>query len=107
MANGTVLRKGDEIAITVSKDWADAVGAIRSRVLHHFKGDDTPASQLFAAKLVSLTDSEGLWVEALGDATGKHRLAKGKMLIPWAYIYTVRSDRISESEREKIGFAKV
>ena len=95
-----MLRKGDVVAITVTREWADSAGAVN--VLHHFKGDDyTEAVRTFAASLISITDSEGLWVEGPKKPGRREKI---RLLIPWAYIITIRSGSINEADRKKIGF---
>jgi hypothetical protein len=87
--------------------WSRSIGPTQltqKNTLLHAPGNDTADAQLLVAKLVSLTDSEGLWVEALDDARGKLKV-RSKMLIPWTYIQTVRSDPVSGIDREKIGFS--
>jgi hypothetical protein len=97
-----VLKVGDLIAITVPTSWAKAAKA--GDVIHHFKGDDTQTSRLYAARLASLGDAEGLWVESMKNESGKSRI-RTKLLIPWGYVIALRSDPLSEVEREKLGFA--
>jgi hypothetical protein len=95
-----MLRKGEVVAVTVPRDWAESAGA--ERVLHHFKGDDyTEAVRTFAGYLVSVTDSEGLWFEGPKQ---EEKRTQTRILIPWAYISTIRTGSINEKLRKKIGF---
>ena len=100
-----VLKKGDIVVITVDRKWSDAVGA--AHVLHQFTEEDyTGDARAFIAKLVSMTDSEGLWVEGprKKNTTSEHERVGIKLLIPWVYILAVRSAAVSQADRKRMGF---
>src|SRR5436309_3296750 len=97
------IKKGDKIAVTVTKQWAEAVGPVSW--LHYFSANDTASSRLFFAKLVSLTDSEGLWIESAHESPPDKRDAD-EMLVPWSFIFAIQTSNRFQSDRETMGFLK-
>jgi hypothetical protein len=94
------MKKGDRIAVTVTAAWADAVGPSPS--LHYFKGNDTPTSRLFFPKVVSITHSDGLWVESASETEAAETSI---LFVPWSYIIAIRSSSLLEADRHKPGFS--
>jgi hypothetical protein len=98
------IKKGDEIAVTVTKQWADAVGAIP--MLHYFSKEETSAARVFIAKLVSTTEPNGLWVESAIAPKPDEADVADMMLVPWSCILAVRTSPCLQSQRETLGFVK-
>ncbi len=92
------LKKGDKVAVNVHKDWANAV---KSDILHYFAGDNTEESRLFIARIVSVTDPDGLWFESSSEERPQF---KQKILVPWPFIFSVRTGAVFESKRTATGF---
>ena len=98
------IKKGDQIAVTVTKEWAEAVGPVSW--LHYFSANDTATSRLFFAKLVSVTDSEGLWIESAEEVPPGKRDTADEMLVPWSFIFAIQTSAYFQSDRETMGFVK-
>ncbi len=97
------IKKGDVVGVTVTKEWADAVGPDES--IHYFSTHDTPRSRLFLAKVLSITDPVGLWVEATDDfRVPEHSDGAATLFVPWAYIIAVRSGSVFKVDRRRPGF---
>jgi hypothetical protein len=96
------IRKGDEIAVTVTKEWAEAVGPVP--LLHYFPGDETPTGRLFIARLVSLADPEGVWIESSDGLPSDKDYMADKMLVPWKFILAIRTSPCLQSKHEPPGF---
>ena len=79
------FKAGEVVAITVVAEWAEQVGA--GHHLHEFKAEAGTAPT-FAAEVVSMTDSEGLWVSS-GDNEKDDAITI--LMIPWGYILLVKS----------------
>jgi hypothetical protein len=95
-----IIRSGDPIAITVTRHWARDVGAVN--LLHHITGDiNSNTSMTFGANLISVTNSEGLWVES---SSGSENPAK--ILIPWSHVLTVRSNASFGDSEQSVGFIR-
>jgi hypothetical protein len=92
------LKVGTDIAITVRLDWSEAVNP--GKYFHYFEKDDTATSRTYGVKLVSFGEGEGLWVESASD---EERARLIKMLIPWHYIFCVRSWPADRNEN-RVGF---
>lgn len=96
------MKKGDLIAITVSKEWAEAVGPVPA--IHYFEGNETLTARLFIARLISITESDGLWVESANNSSEADSEDTTRLFVPWAYIIAIRSSRSLETDRHKLGF---
>ena len=97
------MLKGDKIAVTVTKEWADAVGAIA--LLHYFSREETNAARAFIAKLVSIAEPNGLWIES-AIASPDEDEAGDMMFVPWSAILAIRTSPGLQPEREPLGFVK-
>lgn len=98
------IKKGDEIAITVEKGWAEAVSPCR--VLRYLSGNETPASRLFIASLVSC-EAEGIWVEELKDSEGKAEGDPDRILVPWRFLLAVQTSPLLLAQRRQMGFGDI
>jgi|SRR5579875_1507885 len=98
------MKKGDLIAVTVSREWADAVGPVDA--IHYFEADDTPTTRLFVAKIISITDPSGLWVESANDPllAGDKEPDQTTLFVPWQFIIAIRSSPGLKTDRHKLGF---
>jgi hypothetical protein len=97
-----VIKKGDEVGVTVTKEWADAVGPIPA--LHYFDKDETLSARLFVAQLVSITDSEGLWVESVKSIKSQENDRGLLVLVPWRFILAVQTSPGMQIGRAQPGF---
>jgi hypothetical protein len=95
------LKKGDIVAVTVSRAWTEAMGDQPS--LHFFTGNDTETARTFAAKIVSVTHTDGLWLSTAKEGEKKPQ-SEGKILVPWVYIFAVRTGEAMMADRHKFGF---
>ena len=101
-----MIKNGDDIAVTVTKAWADAAGPISP--LHYFCKEETSDARVFIAKLVSTTEPNGLWV--------KSAVQRGEddpifMFVPWSFVIAIRTSPSLQSEPEPqtpytVGFVK-
>jgi hypothetical protein len=98
------IKKGDEIAVTVTKEWSNTVGAIP--LLHYFPGEQTTAARVFLAKLVSATEPNGLWVGYAPTLRPDGCDPGDMMFVPWSCVLAIRTGPGLQSEHEAVGFVK-
>ena len=98
------INKGDDVAVTVTKEWAEAVGAISP--IHYLSREETTAARVFIAKLVSATEPNGLWIKSAIAAPPGEDDTVDMMFVPWSAILAIRTSPCLQSEREPLGFVK-
>lgn len=101
-----MIKNGDEIAVTVTKEWADAIGPIDP--LHYFSGEATSGARVFIAELVSTEKPNGLWVKSAVHRSQDDPIF---MFVPWSFVLAIRTSPPLQSEPElprpyPVGFAK-
>ena len=101
-----MIKKGDDIAVTVTKAWADAIGPISP--LHYLSAEETSDARVFICKLASTTEPNGLWVESAIQPGGDD---PDFMFVPWSFVLAIRTSPSLQSEPEpqrpySVGFVK-
>ena len=79
------FKVGEYIGVTVASAWAEEVGA--DRRFHRFSGEPGIAPT-YGVEVVSMIDSEGLWVR---NSAGAGRESRMVSMIPWGYILLIAS----------------
>jgi hypothetical protein len=93
------LKRGDLIRVTVNSEWAKRVHA--DEVIDLMPEVRTEDSTSFTG-VVHSTDHQGLW---LGRAVPAKSDIKTRLLVPWAYVLSVRTNILFASEPNPVGLA--
>lgn len=93
------LSKGDEIGVTVAKEWSEAV--VTGTPFKYMPDDERSASRLFVARFIS-RDDVGLWVDPSLDTPPPEDT--DHVLVPWRFVLAIQTSRVLQAKRREIGF---